>query len=274
MTLYTTNHNARTPVSVRAKVATMKRICCILILLVGSLHAAMTKAQPLRLAVAANAQFVIKALQADFKNRTGIETEVILGSSGNLANQIKNGAPFDVFLSADMDFPNNLDKAGFGAARPIEYALGSLIVCSRTLPSVKNWRELLADGKSGKVAIANPLLAPYGKAAEEALRHYKLWDAVKPTLVMGGSISQVNTYLTTGVAAIGFTTEALIYEYPGKNKLQWERVDEKVYGKIRQGMLILSHAKSGNYERALKFCSYVSSPAAKKILKQFGYRLS
>src|SRR3989337_603780 len=90
-----------------------------------------TKAQPhrLRIAVAANAQFVMKVLQADFKRKTGINTEVIIGSSGNLAAQIKNGAPYDVFLSADMEYPDVLFKQGIGITKPMEYALGSLIVC-------------------------------------------------------------------------------------------------------------------------------------------------
>ena len=244
----------------------------LIVLFVFSISSA--QSQPLRLAVAANAQFVIKQLQADFKKRTGIETEAIIGSSGNLTTQIKNGAPFDVFLSADMDFPNTLFKDGFGVSEPKEYALGSLIVCGTTNVDLKAWRTLITGETINKIAIANPAVAPYGKAAEEALKHYALWQKINSKLVYGESISQVNTYITTGTVSIGFTTEALIYEYPEKDKLKWERVDKSVYEKIRQGFLILNYSKKGNYSKAEKFYKYILSPEAKKIFKQFGYLVS
>ncbi|ETZ21354.1 molybdate ABC transporter substrate-binding protein [Pedobacter sp. V48] len=232
-----------------------------------------THAQPLRVAVAANAQFVIKALQADFRERTGIEIEVITGSSGKLTTQIKNGAPYDVFLSADMDFPNALYKEGFGINPPKVYALGSLIVCSTSDLELKNWRNLLTTNKVNKMAVANPVLAPYGKAAEQALRHYGLWNKINSKMVLGESISQVNTYISTGVASLGFTTEALIYESPDAAKLKWVKVDHKVYDEIKQGMLILTYAKKRNYDKALKFFNYLQSPAAKQLFKKNGYRI-
>jgi molybdate transport system substrate-binding protein len=232
-----------------------------------------TQAQPLRVAVAANAQFVIKALQADFKKRTGIEIEVITGSSGKLTTQIKNGAPYDIFLSADMDFPNALYKEGFGINPPKVYALGSLIVCSTSDLELKNWRNLLTTSKVNKIAVANPVLAPYGKGAEQALRHYGLWNKINSKMVLGESISQVNTYISTGVASLGFTTEALIYESPDAAKLKWVKVDDKVYDEIKQGMLILTYAKKHNYDKALKFFNYLQSPAAKQLFKKNGYRI-
>jgi molybdate transport system substrate-binding protein len=231
------------------------------------------QAQTLRVAVAANAQFVMKALRADFKKRTGIETEMIAGSSGKLTAQIKNGAPYDVFLSADMDFPKTLYKEGFGISRPKVYALGSLIVCSTTDFDVKNWRSLLTVNKTNKIAIANPALAPYGKAAEQALRHYGLWDRVSSKIVFGESISQVNTYVSAGVVTLGFTTEALVYESADAAKLKWARIDHKAYGEIQQGMLLLTYAKKGNLDKALKFFEYLRSPAARRLFMKNGYRI-
>lgn len=252
----------------------MKRLFLHLFFIFCIVSIATAQSHPLRLAVAANAQFVIKALQADFKKKTGIETEAIVGSSGNLTAQIKNGAPFDIFLSADMDYPDKLFKEGFAITKPKEYALGSLIVCSKGNLELKNWRLLLPGSDIQKIAIANPTLAPYGKAAEEVLRHYELWDKVTSKLVFGESISQVNTYITTGAVTLGFTTEALIYEYPDKDKLKWVRVDKSVYGKIRQGLIVLNYSRKGNYSNAMKFYNYILSPEAKQILKQFGYLLS
>lgn len=234
--------------------------------------AGFTQSRPLRLAVAANAQFVIRAIQTDFKKKTGIETEAIIGSSGNLTTQIKNGAPYDIFFSADMRFPEMLSREGFGVTGASEYASGSLIVCSTINIDVKKWRLLLDAASTKKVAIANPILAPYGKAAEETLRHYKLWDKISSRLVFGESISQVNTYITTGAAMLGFTTEALIHEYPDKKNLRWAKVDETVYNKIRQGMIVLNHAKKGNHNSAMKFYEYILSPAAKEVFREFGYK--
>ena len=252
-------------------IAFMKNIflCLVIVLMSARLP---EQSLPLRLAVAANAQFVIKALQADFKKKTGIETEAVIGSSGKLAAQIKNGAPYDLFLSADMEFPETLFKDGLGATAPKEYASGNLIVCSKSGLDLKNWRALLTQESIRKIALANPALAPYGKAAEQALRHYGLWDGVKAKLVYGESISQVNTYITTGTVELGFTSESLVYEHPEKEKLQWARVDGSVYEKIRQGFLVLRHAREGNYAKALQFSEYLSSPAAKQILKRSGYQ--
>jgi molybdate transport system substrate-binding protein len=232
-----------------------------------------TQAQTLRVAVAANAQFVMKALQADFEKKTGIEIEMIAGSSGKLAAQIKNGAPYDFFLSADMDFPKALYNEGFGINRPKVYALGSLIVCSTSGFDVKNWRSLLTGTKTNKIAIANPALAPYGKAAKQALRHYGLWDKVSSKIVLGESISQVNTYISAGVVSLGFTTEAIVHESPDAAKLKWIKIDHKAYGEIQQGMLILAYAKKGNFDKALKFFEYLRSPVARRLFVKNGYRI-
>jgi molybdate transport system substrate-binding protein len=238
-------------------------LCCIFFL--------NASAQRLRIAVAANAQYVIKKLQADFERKTGIETEVIIGSSGKLAAQIKNGAPYDLFLSADMQFAELLFKAGFGITKPREYASGSLIICGRGNVDLKRWQNQLGGNSIKKMAIANPKLAPYGAAAEQALRRYNLWDKMQSKLVFGESIAQVNTYITTGTVPLGFTTEALIHEYSGQHKLNWQRIDPKAYEKIRQGMIVLSHAKNGNYKQAMAFYSYLSSAAAKSIFIRNGY---
>lgn len=232
-----------------------------------------TRAQPLRIAVAANVQFVVKALQADFRRKTGIETEIISGSSGKLTAQIKNGAPYDIFLSADMDFPNALYKEGFGVNPPILYALGSLIICSISDPELKNWRSLITNPKVKKVAVANPALAPYGKAAEQALRHYGLWNKINSKIVLGESISQVNTYISTGVVSLGFTTEALLYESPDASKLKWAKIDHNVYNEIQQGVLILAYAKKGNYNKAVKFLTYLQSSVARQLFMKNGYRI-
>jgi molybdate transport system substrate-binding protein len=230
-------------------------------------------AQPLRIAVAANAQGLIKKLQADFKKQTGTDFEVILGASGKLTTQIKNGAPYDVFLSADTQFPNQLYAEGFGLKKPFTYAMGSLIICGQGNLNIKNWRQLLVSNTIKKIAIANPKTAPYGKAAQKCLAYYKLNEAVKSKLVQGESISQVNTYLQTGAVSIGFTTEAFLYENSNNPRLKWARIDAKSYQPIAQGAILLKHAAKGKLAEATRFINYLTSVSARKIIGNSGYHL-
>lgn len=226
-------------------------------------------AQELKVAVAANLQGVIRVLAKDFKQKAGIDVKPIVGSSGNLSTQIKNGAPFDLFLSADMGFPERLAKEGFSTKEPAVYAYGSLIICSSQNIGFENWERLLLTRRIKKIAIANPAIAPYGKAAEESLKLKGVLDDIQSKLVTGESISQVNTYITTGTVDVGFTTRALVKDAEGKTTIYWKEIDPKSYTPIKQGMIILKQSKDA--ANAQKFYDYMLSPAAKKILKEYGY---
>jgi molybdate transport system substrate-binding protein len=228
-------------------------------------------AQNLKVAVAANLQAVIKVLQSDFKSKTGIMIEPIVGSSGNLTNQVKNGAPYDVFLSADMTFPELLFKEGFSAKKPVVYAQGSLIICSSQDIGFENWERVLLTERVKKIAIANPAIAPYGKAAEEALKHKGILDDIQSKVVHGESISQINTYITTGVVEVGFTTQALVKDPANKNPLYWKIIDPKLYAPIEQGMVILKHGAAN--PNAEKFYQYILSLAAKAVFEKYGYHV-
>jgi len=226
--------------------------------------------QSLKVATAANLQSVIKVLGDDFKHKTGITIEPIVSSSGNLTAQIKNGAPYDVFLSADMGFPESLFKDGFSAKKPVVYARGSLIICSKQNVSFDQWEQLLKSEKVKKIAVANPKIAPYGKAAEETLQEKGILNDIKPKIVYGESISQVNTYITTGAVEIGFTTQALVKDAANKTLLYWKVIDPATYAPIEQGMVLLISA--GDKPDALKFYEYILSPAAKAIFEEYGYK--
>jgi molybdate transport system substrate-binding protein len=224
--------------------------------------------QVVRVAAAANLQSIVKVLQKDFKQKTGIEIEPIVGASGNLSAQIKNGAPYDVFLSGDMNFPETLFKEGLSLKKPVAYALGSLIICSSQDIGFENWERVLMTARIKKIVIANPAIAPYGKAAKEALQHKGIINEVSSKIVYGESISQVNTYITTGVTEVGFTTQSLIKDT--KTPLYWRAIDSKIYAPIEQGIILLKHA-NGN-ANAEKFYQYIFSPAARAIFKEYGYR--
>ena len=228
-------------------------------------------AQNIKVAVAANLQPVIKALGQDFKQKIGVTIEPIVGASGNLTTQVRNGAPFDVFLSADMTFPETLFKEGLSAKKPVVYAQGSLVICSIQNIGFENWARVLLTGRINKIAIANPAIAPYGKAATEVLKKKGILADVQTKIVTGESISQVNTYVTTGVADVGFTTQALVKDPNNKTKLYWEVIDPQIYSPIEQGMVLLKHGE-GNAD-AEKFYQYILSAAAKAIFKEYGYHV-
>lgn len=232
-------------------------------------YAAVASAQNLRVAVAANLQGVIKVLGKDFKEKTGIGIEPIIGSSGNLTQQIQNGAPYDVFLSADMSFPEHLYADGFSSGMPAVYAYGSLVICSTQDIGFENWERELMSARVKKVAIANPKIAPYGKAAIEALTKKGILNEVRKKIVYGESIAQVNTYITTGTVDAGFTTQALVKDAEGKIKLYWRAIDPKSYEPVKQGMIIVKATKQA--ADAEKFYEYMLSDAARKILKEYGY---
>jgi molybdate transport system substrate-binding protein len=227
--------------------------------------------QNLKVAVAANLQAVIKVLGNEFKQKSGITIEPIVSSSGNLVAQIRNGAPYDVFLSADMTFPETLFKEGLSTQKPVVYAQGSLIICSNQEIGFDNWERTLMTERVKKIAIANPAIAPYGKAAYETLQDKGILNDIKSKIVTGESISQINTYITTGVVEIGFTTLALVKDPANKIKLYWKVIDPKTYSPIEQGMVLLK--RSERNPSAEKFYQYILSPAAKVILKEYGYHV-
>lgn len=228
-------------------------------------------AQNLKVAIAANLQPVMKELQQDFTQKTGIIVDAISGPSGNLTTQIKNGAPFDVFLSADTDFPNELFKSGLAAQKPVVYASGALIICSIQKLDLNNWQKLLPKAAIEKIAMGNPDIAPYGKAAEEALKHEGVYNKVQGKIVLGESIAQVNTYITTGVVQVGFTTLSLVKDSGNKTLLTYKLVNPKTYNPIEQGMVLIKQPHINPW--AEKFYRYILSPAAKKIFTRFGYRV-
>jgi molybdate transport system substrate-binding protein len=228
-------------------------------------------AQNLKVAIAANLQPVMKTLQADFMQKTGLIVDAIPGPSGNLTTQIKNGAPFDVFLSADTEFPEELFKNGFATKKPVIYATGTLIICSTQQLGFTNWQKLLPAASVQKIAIGNPAIAPYGRAAEEALKHEKIYDKVKDKIVFGESITQVNTYITTGVVQAGFTTLSLVKDAANKTRLYYKVIDPKTYSPIEQGMVLIKQAKPN--PGAEKFYNYILSGAAKKIFTRYGYHV-
>jgi molybdate transport system substrate-binding protein len=227
-------------------------------------------AQPLRVAVAANAQFVMEQLGAAFQKKTGIRVESIVNSSGKLTTQIQQGAPYDVFLSADVAYPQALHKQGLTLAAPVVYAYGSLVLWSMSTLPLSADLAVLSDPAVRHVAIANPAIAPYGEATVSLLKHKKLLDQVQPKIVYGESIAQVNQYVLSGAAEVGFTAKSVVLDPSLAKRGHWVDLPPVGYSPIAQGVVVLKRTSQPNV--AQQFVQFLRSPAARRILQQFGYR--
>ena len=232
------------------------------------------EAGQIRIAVAANVSYAIEDLKKAFYiEHLETKVQVIFGSSGKLTAQIKNGAPFDLFMSANMQFPKRLYDENLTHTKPVVYAQGALAILSKKKRNYSADIFVLEDSDIQKIAIGNPKTAPYGAAAKEALEEARLYDKVKKKLVFGESISQTLTYVRTA-ADIGIIAKSSLYAPQMsmyKEAIHWSDVDEDLYTPIDQGMVILKEAQ-GNAE-VKAFYDFMLSDEAKVILKKFGYKV-
>lgn len=217
-------------------------------------------------------QFAMNELVDAFTKESGILCDVVISSSGKLTAQIKEGAPYEVFVSADMKYPKELCQSGFTTSQPVIYAYGKLVLWSysdQVRPSI----DILTDDKISHIALANPKTAPYGEASIEVLNHYDIYDSVKHKLVFGESISQTNHFITTQSAEVGFTAKSVVLSPEMKEKGNWVEIDDATYSPIAQGMVIIKTKDKQKLEWAEKFEAFMISEAGRDILKNFGYNV-
>lgn len=244
----------------------MKQIVLGIILAVSGFAGA------INIAVAANVSYAIESLKKEF-NKEHPDTKVLitLGSSGKLTAQIKNGAPYDVFMAANMKYPQALYSGKTAVTKPIVYAQGSLAYLSSREKDFTKGISLIKDNSVKKIAIANPKTAPYGKAAVEAMKNGGVYVQVKPKLIYAESISQTVSYTITA-ADIGFIAKSSLYSLQMqayKKGVHWSDVDTKLYTPINQGIVLLKRGESKSEAKA--FFDFILSKKAKKILNDFGY---
>ncbi len=224
------------------------------------------------IAVAANMQFAMQEICKTFTKQTGIKCDLIISSSGKLTAQIKEGAPFDIFVSADMKYPNELFTTGFTIGQPKIYAYGKLVMWSM-IESIKPSIDMLTNPSINHIAIADPKTAPYGEAAVDALKHYGVYENIKDKLVYGESISQANQFIISKSAQVGFTAKSVVLSPEMKGKGQWTDVDKNSYSAIAQGVVIVKR-KDSQQDNAEKFYNFLFSGDVKKILENFGYSVN
>ena len=237
------------------------------------LSSAVTHAEPLTVAVAANVKYAYDELAAEFKKESGIETQSVSGSTGKIASQVKNGAPYDVFISADRETPETLFKDGFAAAQPQVYAYGTLVLWTKIDLDLSKGLSLLETIKVQKIAIAHPKLAPYGRAAMQALESAQLRATVEPKLVYGESISQTTQFVDSGAADIGFIAKSIVLAPEMSGKGKWVEIPKGSYEPIAQAVVVLKHGTETQAANARRFVDFLFTPKARAIFEKYGYTL-
>ncbi len=226
-------------------------------------------------AAAADLQFAIAEVAAQFRRATGIEVKLSLGSTGNFARQIREGAPFQLFLAADEQFIFDLARDSFTRDEGTLYAIGRIVLkvpegsSLQADGSLESLRAALAEGKIRRFAIANPEHAPYGKRAEEALRHAGLWEAIRPHLVLGENVAQAAQFALSGNAEGGIIAYSLALAPEVAKQGTHALIPESWHQPLRQRMALLR----GAGRSAEAFYAHILSPSARSIMERFGFVL-
>lgn len=236
--------------------------------------ATFSMAENIQVAVAANVSYAIGELIKEFNvENPDTKVRVILGSSGKLTAQISHGAPYDVFMSANMKYPEALYDKKLSNIKPSVYAEGTLALFSVKKYDFSKGLDILKGSDVKKIAVANPKTAPYGIAAEEVLKNVQMYEDVKSKFIYGESVSQTVSYAVTAADIGIIATSSLHSKHMTKYKenINWKEIDSKLYTPIEQGIILLNATKSN--EEAKIFYDFMLSVKAKNILKFFGYNI-
>jgi molybdate transport system substrate-binding protein len=251
----------------------VRRAAALLVLCLLGLSR-LLEAQNLTIAAASDLQAALPAIAAQFEKDTGQKVTLTFGSSGNFFAQIRNGAPFDVFLSADIDYPRQLEQAGAAERGSLyAYATGHLVLWTRKDSGIDVGRGLsvLADGRVRRIAIANPEHAPYGRAAVAALQHEGLYDQVKAKFVLGENISQTAQWAQSGNATVGLLALSSALAPALKNAGTYVEIPTDFHPPIEQAAVVI--AASRQKALAQQFVDALKRPAVAQILKSYGFEV-
>jgi molybdate transport system substrate-binding protein len=235
-----------------------------------ALASGILQAEEVRVAVAANFAAPMKAIAAQFENDTSHTVAVSTGATAKFYAQIQNGAPFDVFLSADSDTPARLEKEGLAVpATRFTYAVGRLALWSARPGFVDAQGDVLKSGNFSKLALASPKLAPYGAAAQETLTHLGLLAALQPRFVVGESIAQAYSFVATGNAPLGFVALSQIYQQGNLTSGSVWVVPQRLHTAIRQDAIVLTHGK--DKPGAAAFMGFLKAEKTRALIRSYGY---
>lgn len=252
----------------------MKKIVRLLALLLTFLFCAQTVlgAEKITVAAAADLKFALDEVVHRFRqDNPGATVDLIYGSSGKFHAQIQQGAPYDLFFSADIAYPRALQDAGLAASEARPYALGRLVLWRRGSAGVPPVLDELATPEIRKVAIANPRHAPYGKRAEEALRAAGLWEKVEPKLVYGENIAHTAQFVQTGNAQVGILALSLAINPELAGKGGYALIPDSLHAPLEQGFVITKRAAGSAL--AKRFADYMGSKTARAVMAKYGFVL-
>jgi molybdate transport system substrate-binding protein len=269
--------NMKTQSSVAKYSVAKCRLAIPLVLLIACLAlrapAQQHPATELTVAAAADLSSVLNEIAANYEKKSGVTLKLSFGASGALTQQIQNGAPFDVFFSADMDFPRQLIAAGQAdGPDPYQYAVGKLVLwvpADSPLDVEHKGISVLLDPSVKKIAIANPQHAPYGRAAVAALKHAGLYDQISDKLVLGENISQAAQFAESGNAQVGFVALAHAAAPSMQGKGKYWQIPADFYPPLAQGVVVISH--SPHKKEATEFVAYMKTKEATDLLRKYGF---
>jgi len=246
----------------------------LLVLLGSSVPSALSAAnREITVAVAADLSSALGEIAANYEKRAGVAVKLSFGASGALTQQIQNGAPFDLFFSADMDYPKQLIAAGQAdGATLYRYATGELVLWvprDSPLEVERRGMDILSDPSVKKIAIANPQHAPYGRAAVAALKHFGWYEKVSDRLVLGENVSQAAQFVESGNAQIGFVALAHAVAPAMQGKGRYWTVPADAYPALDQGVVLITH--SAHKQEAEAFLEYIKSAEVAAILRRSGF---
>lgn len=240
--------------------------------LVFAVSSLASQAAEVQIAAAADLKFAMDEIVAAFRKlHPDDRVDVIYGSSGKFHAQIQQGAPFDLYFSADIAFPHELEKQGLAVGPTRPYAVGRIVLWSNTRDASRMTLADLADPAIGKIAIANPRHAPYGKRAEETLRSAGLWERLRDKLVQGENIAQTAQFVQTGNAEVGIIALSLALHPALAAAGGFHLIDDKLHEPLEQGFIIMKRAE--NNPLASAFADFVNDQAARAIMIRYGFAL-
>ena len=247
----------------------MKRFLLSLVLLVLAVTPAL--AEQVMVAVAANFVPPFREIATEFEKASGHTIQVVSGASGAFFTQIKNGAPFDVFFSADSERPKLLEEEGLGVkGSRFTYAIGRLVLWSPN-PDLVKGEDTLRSGTFKHLAIADPKNAPYGVAAKQTMQKLGVWESIQPRLVLGESLGQTIGFVESGNAELGFLALSQVMDPKIKGKGHHWDVPSNLHEPIQQDVVLLAKGKDNPAAKALM--EFIGGPQAKAIIERYGYEL-
>lgn len=248
---------------------------CVAVVVGLAWHLAFTQnafAEEIAIAAASDLNFAIKDLIAEYEKATGNHVKLSLGSSGNFYAQIQNGAPFDLYFSADIGYPKKLEEAGLTVPGSLyRYAIGRIVLWTNHTShrDVSKGLEGLRDSAVKKIAIANPKHAPYGRAAVAAMEHYKVYDAAKDRLVLGENISQAAQFIESGACDVGIIALSLALAPTMKAAGTYWEIPGEAHPPLEQGAAILKSSKE--QKTAQQFVEFMRSTRGQEIMHRYGF---